>query len=281
MLRLVDLSPVSNCEGQLLVAFKCYFDGGNQADSTRYATLTLAAVSGTGIHWADLEHRWNKVLNEHGATYLHTVEALARQDGFKGWTETRVDALLSDCVGVIERCVAIRPARGPGFTYVGLRPATITVVLADYKRVLLDIPKLADGGHVEHICAVQAAYCCMKYGAWVGFNRFQFYFDQNEPFLGFIRDRINNRRSRNSAPDWREVVHAGESDSKVVPALQVADVFAWAVNHKDGIRGEWHRRVLAIDRDSQWLDYDGLMELDEGVVEKVASFKLPRRRPMK
>jgi hypothetical protein len=211
-----------------------------------------------------------------GAEYLHTTDALAKQENFDGWDDRRVELLLDDCVTVIERCASVRSGRK--LTFTGLRPATITVVLKDFKRASAEIQNL---GSVEHVCAVQAAVCCLRYGKMMGFDKFQFYFDQNEPFLGHIRDRINNRKSRVSGPDWKLIVHTGASDMRRIPALQAADILAWPVNHKDQIRGNWQRRLLEIDRDKQWLDYSELMYCDRDIAKSVAAFRLPRRKPMK
>ena len=57
---------------------KAYFDGGNQADSTRYEVVTLAAVSGTPSQWLHFNADWQIVLKKHGAVFLHT-KALFRE----------------------------------------------------------------------------------------------------------------------------------------------------------------------------------------------------------
>ena len=275
LLRLSDLSPVSSVKGYILVAFKSYFDGGNQADSTQYKVLSLAAISGTSIHWADFERRWKKVLENHGAPWLHTTDAVSLQGPFKEWDAGRVNAFISDCVTVMERCAAVRLGRK--IVHSALRPVTISVVLRDFKRALQKIPLL---GCPEHLCAIQAAACCLTYGKWLEYDKYQFFFDQNEPFYGHIKDRTCNRKSKRSSPTWN-VVHLGESNMRDVPALQAADVLAWSVNHQSGVMREWQQRLLAIDRDQQWLDYASLVKAKPEDLEVIAAFGLPHRRPMK
>ena len=274
-LRLCDLSPVSNVEDYAFMPFKSYFDGGNKADSTQYDVLTLAVMSGSAQHWKDFEDRWRKVLRAHGANWLHTTDAVSLQDEYKGWTKRRVNEFITDCTEVIERCAAQRTGRK--ITYWGIRPATITVVLNDYKRAMNHFPNL---GAVEQLCAVQAAVCAMTYGRAKGFVKFQFFFDQNEPFYGHIRDRMVNKRSVQSSPDWKHVVTA-EANMRDVPALQAADLMAWSVSRKNDTRHDWQKRVLAIDRDQQWVDYSTLLTADADALARIESFRLPPRRQMK
>jgi hypothetical protein len=59
-LSLIDLSPTALVrKGIVFVAFRSYFDGGNQADISQYHTVTLAAITGTHIQIVNFEDRWN------------------------------------------------------------------------------------------------------------------------------------------------------------------------------------------------------------------------------
>jgi hypothetical protein len=50
MFSITDFCPLSIVpRDHILVVFKGYFDGGNQADSTEYDIVTLAAYSGSAI----------------------------------------------------------------------------------------------------------------------------------------------------------------------------------------------------------------------------------------
>ena len=62
------------------MAFKAYFDAGNQADSEAYDALTLAGMSGTEEDWSPFENDWKDVLKRHGAAH-HARTAAAGNDG--------------------------------------------------------------------------------------------------------------------------------------------------------------------------------------------------------
>jgi hypothetical protein len=56
---------------------KCYFDGGNQADSTQYDIVTLAAFCGTNDQLKPFEHDWKEALKTNNAPWLHTTDAVS------------------------------------------------------------------------------------------------------------------------------------------------------------------------------------------------------------
>src|ERR1019366_5069030 len=120
MFSLEDLSPFSIVpRDHMLTVLKSYFDGGNEADSKQYEILTLAAFSGAVGHWRKFDREWKTtVCIKHGAEYVHTTDAISLKRSFAEWTHKKVEALLSDCVAVIERHAAIPYKR------LGLLPVT-------------------------------------------------------------------------------------------------------------------------------------------------------------
>jgi hypothetical protein len=264
------------------MAFKGFFDGGNEADSRKYKIVTLAGFSGSGAQWDHFTEQWNRVLAAHQARFLHTTDALALEGHFKrekGWTEAGVEAFIGDCVSVIERSTTTR--RGDIFSFKGLRPVTVSVVLGDFMRALRKFPKL---GSAEHLCAIHAVARCTAWGRFTGYSKFRFYFDQGERFCGHIRDRMENKKARRAAPEIRNIICAAEVNMREAPALQAADVLAWSVNRKyeEGrVRYGWQKRLLALDRDADVFDYSRLSRPILRNVETVDSWNLPpRRRPV-
>ncbi len=283
-LSLSDLSPLANIpKDHLLVAFKAYFDGGNEVDGSQFEVVTLAAISGDSIHWANFESQWwDIVRNRHHAKWLHTTDAVGLTGPFSirnGWTTTKINALISDCVSVLERCCSAQD-KNDFVIYEGLRPSTISVNLPDFKRALVKIPKL---GTVEHLCATNCVQNVFSYGIYIAHAaRFQLFFDQGEPFYGHIRDRVDNRASRKHGPLWKMVTHLGESDMREVPALQAADLFAWSVNHfieEHGARFDWQKRLLRIKRENTYFRYARMMKPIWEHVELLQTFNLPKRKP--
>ena len=64
------------------MVLKGYFDGGNQADRTRYDRVTLAVALGTVEQWTPLESAWEKVRLVHEAPPLHTTDAIGLHKDF-------------------------------------------------------------------------------------------------------------------------------------------------------------------------------------------------------
>jgi len=284
-LSLGDLSPLSSIpKDHLLVAFKAFFDGGNEADSTQYQIVTLAGVSGDEIHWNSFEPQWRAVLDRHGAKFLHTTDAVGLKRAFRidyGWTDTRVEKLINDCVSVLERCCSTQNASGD-IIYPGLRPTTTSVNLHDFNRALEKIPDL---GTPEHLCATYCAQCVFDYGIHIAHaRRFQFFFDQGERFYGHIRNRVDHPKSRRAGPYWTLITHLGESNMRDVPSLQAADLFAWSVSHyhEEGrARFDWQKKVLAIKREETYFRYARLLKPILEHIEIVKKWKLPRRRAVR
>jgi hypothetical protein len=260
------------------VVLKSYFDGGNEADSLQYDLVTLAAFSGTKYHWQKFDRRWKKCLKDHGAKYLHTTDAVCLSRDFSrrnGWDEDKVDSLISGCVSAIEECAAVR--NGRRLEKASIRPVTISVLLQDFKKALSDMPDLRTP---EHLCATQCVPVCALYGKLIGADKLQLFFDQGERFFGHIRDRMDNKKSR-VEPLWPCVIHAGESDMRLVPALQAADLLAWSVNHayeEDTVSHKWQQRILDIDRERECFDYEYLRTASREAMSTVKSWNLPTRR---
>ncbi|HEX5432508.1 MAG TPA: DUF3800 domain-containing protein [Bryobacteraceae bacterium] len=255
---------------------KSYLDSGNQADSTQYEILTLAALVGLKNHWADFHREWKKVLKHHKAPWLHTTDAVSFHGPFDrkhGWNRDKVDALIDDCVSVIEHIAAISNVR------VGLRLIRVSVLLKDHQTAVKQDPDL---GTPEQICAIQSAALCFGYGVYIGADQFEFVFDQNERFCGNVLDRWKNKKSRNSDQIWKQVVSVSEADMRRVTALQAADLLAWRINraHLDGrmTRG-WQERLLLVDSEKEWYDYETLQNPRRDMIAKFKSYNLPRRKP--
>jgi hypothetical protein len=261
------------------MAFKAYFDGGNKPE--RHDVITLAALSGSGIQWNNFTEQWKTVLKRHRASFLHIADAMtgAPNSPFKknAWTEAQVGSFVEDCVSVIERCTTTR--KGDEFVYLGLRPVTVSVLVRDFKKALARIPDL---GSIENLCVIHAAAHCNAYGLMTGHHKFQFFFDQGEAFYGHLCDRIRNKKAKKAAPGIQSV-HLEQANMREVPALQAADLFAWAINrtYKDGsARFEWQKRLLAIDRDEEVFRYARLLKPNREHIDIVKSWELPPRRPL-
>jgi hypothetical protein len=282
VLSLTEFSPISvDLEDHLFVSFKGYFDGGNEADSREYRIVTLAAFSGSGAMWDHFTEQWDRVLTTHRAKFLHTTDAVALRNEFavsKGWNRESVDLFISECVSVIEKCATTRDRDTDLFTYIGLRPVTVSVILKDFLQALKKFPKL---GSPEHLCAINAVAFCTAWGLFTKYRKFQWFFDQGERFYGHIHDRLTNKKARRAAPELENTVCISEANMRHVAALQAADLLAWCVNRKyqqGRTEHEWQKRLLAIERDADWFDSKQLANPNLKHMDIVHSWKLPSRR---
>jgi hypothetical protein len=283
-LSLTELLPINGKipKGHLLVIMKSYFDGGNQADSTQYDVVTLATVCGTPEQWGPLEGEWRRKLKKHNnAPCLHTTDAVGLTGEFskkKGWNGTSRDAFILDCVKTIERHMTYpkRPDMAPKF---GIVPFTVTIVLKDFikaREYNPDVPKDAN-----EVLATTALYRCLEWGSEILMaDWYHLFFDQNEPFRGHVSDRTRNPKAVKQIPLLDRIVMKGEVDMRVTPALQVADLFAWCVSHKNALpRYEWQDRLLSHKYMDEWLEYDKLVKPIQQTVDIVKQWKLPSRKP--
>ena len=268
----------------MIVILKSFFDGANQADSTQYDVISLASVSGTSEYWRPFERDWKATLKRHHAPWLHTTDAvsLKRQPFTKenGWDEAKRDVFISDCVTVIEKHLLHPKSKREPRGRPGLLAHVVTIVLSDFIRARTANPEVPRD--VTVLCATQAVDRAIARGKVIGVHHYYLTFDQNEPFMGHILDRQHNRKARKHlAPVIERISHIGESDMREVPALQMADLFAWCYSHKKRTpRFDWQNRLLShrkwID---DWYTYDKLIRIIPGVADLVQSWGLPPRKP--
>jgi hypothetical protein len=75
-----------------------------------------------------------------------------------------------------------------------------------------------------------------------------------------------------------KVAHLGESDMRLLPALQMADLFAWGINHANQEVREWHIRLHDLKWESAALEYEHLINPNRAAIDLIHSWKLPKRR---
>jgi hypothetical protein len=262
------------------VILKSYFDGGNQADSPDYSHACIAVVSGSPTQWQRFNTAWNKVLYKHDAEFLHTTDAVSLRNEFSidnGWNKNSVDAFILDCVRVIEKHIEISPGNpNHPIPRKGLYPVTLLIPLADWLKARQERPDLAN--RVAEIFASESLGFCFKRGHSLGVKRYQLYFDRGEPFYGYVYDRYNSPKARKAMPLLESIAHIGESDMRDAPALQMADLFAWCVNHNHQVVRDWHAGIHYLPWHSLHLDYARLINPHPKAIEMTRAFNLPKRK---
>ncbi len=258
-----------------------FLDGGNQPDSRQHTLATLACISGTPNQWRPFEKDWKKNLIKHKVPYLHTTDVVSGNDPFSldnGWDDTKKNIFMRACVRIAGKHTArrIRGIDNPG--RLGLHPFTITVVLADFVRCRKE--KHPGAKNAPEALATQALEGVLRWGhEHMKVQSFHLFFDQNEPYLRHIYDRKHSKRARKD--DTRlDDVFLTEADAKKVPALQLADLYAWSVSQQDRPEQfKWQTKLLKLDREDEWLDYNALLKkIRPGIAEKVEGWKLPPKK---
>jgi hypothetical protein len=156
----------------------------------------------------------------------------------------------------------------------GLYAYTYTVPLADFVRARQENPDVPDTAY--EICATQAINQFFQWGP--SHAKFHCIFDQGEPFRSHILHRTQNRKSKSRYPAYNRVTTT-EADMRITPALQCADLFAWAYSHKDEEqRFYWQEELMGLAGMHQTANYEMLLHPNKTVVDAWRSCKLPKHR---
>jgi len=256
------------------MVLKSYFDGGNKVEP-QFDQISLGMVFGTSNQWRRFERDWGKVGYRDKAPPLHTTDAVSLRNDFSaenGWDEVRVDAFMNACVDVIEKHIVI-----PFSARFGLLPVTLTIKFDEWLRARKTNPTIADT--IEETCATQALSLAFKWGTFIGARRYEMFFDRGEPFYGHIYTRWVHPKAREDMRIMQKVTTVSPVVAADVPAMQMADLFAWGVNKANQETRIWHKRLHKLEWDSLRLDYEQLINPNPRAQEMIASWKLPKRRP--
>jgi hypothetical protein len=276
------LSPISNPpEGRIVIVLKAFYDHGNDINSELYDIVTLAGYSAREKDWPAFENRWKTRVARAWADcrnmpdvqpYIHVAEMMVGRCPFsrdQGWTDARIQSLLSDCSLHIAEATATKLFRG----------VACSVLLKDYKKIRREGIAVAS---VEDICS---SFCVARAVAWNAdfaedFMRegAELYFDQNGPFRGSIANRKKHGKLRRNEA-WKKLGAVGEVDSTVVPAVQAADLLAWSVDsYQEGKRpsGTWQLAMVSIERENLFLGEHALRNPNRDELERLLGLNLAR-----
>jgi hypothetical protein len=252
----------------LAIAIQAYCDGSGKLNDRNANFLSLAGYMGTPNAWRQFEERWKRVLQRWGCQYLHMNEARTLKEELaiaRGWTKSRVDALLVD---LFNQCLS--PIGWENFKgeFYG---ASCTVNLADYRKACADIPSLKEP---EAICIdfiVTIALMILPENHKLPLGKegtVELFFDKGESFMHKI-DRIWRSKPNHKLEGPLQLVsHIGPTDMRVVIGLQAADFLAWHTNryYTHGLDEETGAfagitRILATPTFARYYDYEQLKRL--------------------
>lgn len=213
---------------ELLIAMKCYFDGSEGTDPKGDTWLTLAGVAAPDKSWEYFDSTWNRMLRERYpiAPYIHMWQIISATDPFErvnGWSRNKVFELISDALEVIR-------------TRENLLPFSCRVNLSARKRIM------AEGRRVEDPPTLCARMVCAFSMQWQLdrkrlLEQVYLFFDRGEAFIKPLKDEWLAKRT----PPWTLATDPGkriwdlisniqDADMELTPALQAADMVAWATS---------------------------------------------------
>ena len=258
------------------MVLRSYFDGGNQADSREYDVVSLAVVSGTKDEWKPFEREWKKVLRKHRANFLHTTDAVSRNGIYEGWGEDQVDSFLTDCSRVARKhCARVTIEDVPG--KFGLLPFVVTINLKDFVENATKNKQASQ--NANEACLRQALGDVLLWSEnQAKCEACHFFFDQGEPFYGHLKQLLDSKKAVEDAPLLRKIAHRSESDMRHVPAIQLADLYAWAQGNRNSAwNPDWKRKLLNSHFQWQWIDKTNIHDVNHDHQTAWASWKLPPR----
>jgi hypothetical protein len=257
------------------VVLKSYFDAGNQGDSRQYDVLSLTVMSGTHDLWVPFEKDWKRVLKKHKADHLHTTYAVSLKGIYKGWTEVQRDAFLQDCVSVAAKhCARANIGDIPG--KYGINCFVVSFDLKDFVEHAETHPN--EPQNVNEACLRQALpdvlNWCQDQAACKHCHCF---FDQGEPFYGILSQIMQSKKAMRDAWLLEIITHRSESDMRCVPALQLADLYAWCQSHRNSDwQPRWKMKLLRTHFSWQWMDRSNFDNVELGSQAVWRSWNLPK-----
>lgn len=258
---------------------RSYFDAGNQANSRQYDVVSLAVSSATTDEWGPFETDWRDMLKRHHVDYLHTTDAVARVNLYTGWSETKADSFLRDCVRIASKHFIRMPTEyDPG--QFGLYCFVVSIDLKDFVTHAQGNPAALNDANEG--CFRQAIADTIQWATdKAACDEVHCFFDQGEPFFGFLVNLLNSKQAKKEAWRLNMVTAKAKADSRHVPALQFSDLFAWVESHKnDSWNPEWKRKLLLLPYWREWIDKNNLHQVHPGNAAW-RTWKIPKRAATK
>lgn len=214
-----------------MVALESYFDGAHIGQGwTNGSLVTLAGFAAEDTIWAEFDDHWRAILSEDKsrpkAKYLHTQEAVhgKREFGYRnGWNTKKVFSLVIDVLKYLQTLDKQR-----------FRQFACTVDLTAHRKLVAEGHKLDDPIAICNGCPYTVlAWYSADYPGLI--HSAHYFFDQNEPFEEPFKQKWISEKQRRISPGgidmfWSLIKTVSSADMRDKPALQAADLLAWATN---------------------------------------------------
>jgi hypothetical protein len=215
----------------ILIALESYFDGSNIGGWEKGSLVTLAGYATDDEIWKSFDEGWNKVLNDDSrrpaADHLHMRKAahfVPPFDHHHGWNMKRVGILITDLLEFVQTIDKKR-----------FRQFACTVDLDDYRKVRNEglVLDSSTENCILHCPRMMLAWYTLQYPGLI--HSAHYFFDVDEPFKQPFEDMWKREKSdvlKPGASDmiWSVIKTVTTVTMKDKPALQAADLLAWASN---------------------------------------------------
>ncbi len=217
--------------GNILVAMEAYFDGSNIGGWEKGTLVTLAGYATDDELWASFDDGWNAVLRDSSrrpaADHLHMRKAAHLVPPFDhkhGWNMQRIGFLITDLLMYLQTIDKKR-----------FRQFGCTIDLNAHRKVAAE--GLVGDSPIQ-ICAdhtpkMALAWYTLDYPGLI--HSAHFFFDVDEPFKALFEEKWKKEKNNVLTPGasdmiWSVIKTVTTACMKDKPALQAADLLAWASN---------------------------------------------------
>jgi hypothetical protein len=155
--------------------------------------------------------------------------------------------------------------------------AVVSFVLIDFVEFAKQHPEAPN--NVNESCLRQALAEVLPWSfEQAACDQCHFFFDQGEPFYGHLKQLLESKKALKDATALRRISHYSESNMRCVPALQLADLYAWGQSHRHSKwKPDWLQSLLKTWFLWQWIDKTNLQQSDHKDQAIWSTWNLPKR----
>lgn len=217
----------------ILIGLESYFDGSYSGKGWREGRfISLAGHATEDDIWTSFDIEWRRILNDDRAhpkaPYLHMKEASALDGKVftwrNGWNRKKVECLVTE---LLEYLQSLDKKRFHQFA--------CSIDLDAYRKLC------GEGFSIPDPVEICNGYCPESVLVWFVtsypgvIGDAHYFFDQNEPFKPLFEDQWTKEKQKvlDLSPRchyWQLIKTVTTADMRDKPALQAADLLAWASN---------------------------------------------------
>lgn len=207
---------------------KCFFDGSHAKLADGHSWLTLAGFVAGDSLWSRFNIEWRtEVLQkrEPHAPFLHMNELYSLDGDFEGFTKERWNHLVFDAVNYLQSLPKL-----------ALCALVCTIDAHACEDLIAQGCTISDPYLVCAQCCIGTAFSWRLDNYPDGLEAAYIYFDQNEKFMhDFRQEWLREKKGHRKVVTnmfWGLIEDVGALNMRDAPALQAADLLAWATSRR-------------------------------------------------